>query len=313
MTPFKGKDFLTLADYSQDQLYKILAKGSEFKKLHKVGKLPRLLEGRTVALIFEKPSTRTRVSFEAGIAQLGGHPLILNSNDLQLKRGETVQDTGRTLSRYVDAIVMRTFSQSFLEELAEASEAPVINALTDKYHPCQVLADLLTILEKRDHLAGIKLAYIGDGNNVCHSLLLGGALVGMDVWVATPKGYEPDEDVVKRARSLGRNFRQEIKVLGDPNAAAMMADVIYTDVWTSMGQEEEAEKRKRAFAPYQVNEALLALAKKDALVMHCLPAHRGEEISAEVLDGHRSVIFDQAENRMHVQKALLSLIIGDLR
>ncbi|MDI6799384.1 MAG: ornithine carbamoyltransferase [Actinomycetota bacterium] len=311
MTRLKGKDCLCLAEFTQDQIYKILAKGSEFKKLHWARRLPRLLEGKTVALIFEKPSTRTRVSFEAGVAQLGGHPLVLNTNDLQLKRGESIEDTGRVLSRYVDAIVMRTFSQDSLERLASTSDVPVVNALTDEYHPCQALADLLTILEKRDHLAGIKLAYIGDGNNVCHSLLLGGAMVGVDVWVATPKGFEPSIEVVKVAKGLARNFKQEIRVLNDPKVAAMMADVLYTDVWTSMGQEDEAIKRKRAFAPYQINEALLASAKKDALVMHCLPAHRGEEIEAAVLDGPHSVVFDQAENRLHVQKALLSLLIGD--
>lgn len=311
MIGLKGKDCLTLGELTQDQMYKVLAKGSEFKKLYRAKKLPRFLEGKTVALIFEKPSTRTRVSFEAGIAHLGGYPLILNSNDLQIQRGETIQDTGRVLSRYVDAIVIRTFSQEFIEEIAAAADVPVINALTDLHHPCQALADLMTILEKRDHLAGIKLVYVGDGNNVCHSLLLGGALVGMDVWVATPKGYEPNQGVVDQAKSLARNYKQQIRVINDPKAAVMMADVVYTDVWTSMGQEEESDKRKKVFSPYQVNEELLASAKKNALVMHCLPAHRGEEISAGALDGPHSVIFDQAENRMHVQKALLSLIIGE--
>ena len=307
----KGKDLLSLADFGQDEIYQILAKATELKRLHRLGKSVRSLEGKSVALIFEKPSTRTRVSFEAGISQLGANPIVLHGRDLQLGRGEAIDDTGQVLSKYVDAIVVRTFKQSDLESLAKAASVPVINGLTDDFHPCQALADLLTILEKKDRLAGLKLAYIGDGNNVCHSLILGASHVGLNISVATPFGYEPKEFVVEKAEGMLRNFDHKITVANNPKKAVLKADVVYTDVWTSMGQEAEIEERKKIFAPYQVNSELLSLAKPDALIMHCLPAHRGEEITDDVMGSSNCVIFNQAENRMHAQKALLSLLIGD--
>ncbi|MDO8886115.1 ornithine carbamoyltransferase [Candidatus Oleimmundimicrobium sp.] len=311
MISLKGKDFLTLADFGQDEIYQILAKASKLKRLHRLGEPTHLLKGKSVALIFEKPSTRTRVSFEAGIAQLGAHPVVLHGKDLQLGRGETIEDTGRVLSKYVDAIVVRTFKQSDLENLAKAASVPVINGLTDDFHPCQVIADFLTILEKKDRLAGLKMAYVGDGNNVCHSLMLGASHIGMNLSVATPLGYEPKEYVIKKAKSVLRNINHKIDITNNPKKAVLRADVVYTDVWTSMGQESESEERKKTFLPYQVNSVLLSLAKPDALIMHCLPAHRGEEITGEVMESPNCVVFDQAENRMHAQKALLSLLIGD--
>ncbi len=311
MILLKGKDFLTLADFGQDEIYQILAKATELKRLHRLGKSTRLLDGKSVALIFEKPSTRTRVSFEAGISQLGAHPIVLYGRDLQLGRGETIEDTGRVLSRYVDAIIVRTFKQGDLEKLAKAASVPIVNGLTDEFHPCQILADFLTILEKKDRLAGLNLAYVGDGNNVCHSLILGACHVGLNVSIATPPGYEPNEWVVERAKKAVRNFNHKIYTTNNPKEAVLKADIIYTDVWTSMGQEEEAQERKKILAPYQINSELLSLAKPDALVMHCLPAHRGEEITEDIMESSNCVVFDQAENRLHAQKALLSLLIGD--
>jgi ornithine carbamoyltransferase len=268
------------------------------------------LRGRTVALIFEKPSTRTRVSFEVAVAELGGTPLPLSAADLQLGRGETVEDTGRVLGRYVQALVVRTFGQGRLRALADASGLPVINALTDSEHPCQALADLLTVRDEFDGFDGRTLTYVGDGNNVAHSLLLGAAAVGLGVRVAHPEGYAPDPAVVAAARDLARPHGSEVTVTDDPLAAARGADALYTDVWTSMGQEEESARRLRDFAGYQLDARLLAAAADGAIVLHCLPAHRGEEISAEVLDGPASRVLDQAENRLHVQKAVLAAFVG---
>ncbi len=268
------------------------------------------LRGRTVALIFEKPSTRTRVSFEVAVAELGGTPLPLSAADLQLGRGETVEDTGRVLGRYVQALVVRTFGQGRLRTLADASGLPVINALTDSEHPCQALADLLTVRDEFDGFDGRTLTYVGDGNNVAHSLLLGAAAVGLGVRVAHPEGYAPDPAVVAAARDLARPHGSEVTVTDDPLAAARGADALYTDVWTSMGQEEESARRLRDFAGYQLDARLLAAAADGAIVLHCLPAHRGEEISAEVLDGPASRVLDQAENRLHVQKAVLAAFVG---
>ena len=268
------------------------------------------LRGRTVALVFEKPSTRTRVSFEVGVRELGGTPLPLSSADLQLGRGETVADTGAVLGRYVQAIVIRTFAQSRLEELAASSGVPVVNALTDEEHPCQALADLLTVRDEFGDLTGRTLTYVGDGNNVAHSLLLAGAAVGLGVRVAHPVGYAPDVAIVARARALASAHGSEIMVTTDAREAASGSDVLYTDVWASMGQESESEARAAVFAPYALDATLLALAADDAIVLHCLPAHRGEEIAAEVIDGPRSRVFDQAENRLHVQKAVLAALVG---
>ena len=268
------------------------------------------LRGRTVALIFEKPSTRTRVSFEVAVAELGGSPLPLSATELQLGRGETVEDTGRVLGRYVQALVVRTFGQGRLRTLADASGLPVINALTDAEHPCQALADLLTVRDEFGGFAGRTLTYVGDGNNVAHSLLLGAAAVGLGIRVAHPDGYAPDAAVVAAARELARPHGSEVAVTDDPFAAARGADALYTDVWTSMGQEEESARRLRDFAGYQLDGRLLAAAADGAIVLHCLPAHRGEEISAEVLDGPASRVLDQAENRLHVQKAVLAALVG---
>lgn len=268
------------------------------------------LTGRTVALLFEKPSTRTRVSFEVAVASAGGHPLALSAGELQLGRGETIEDTGRVLSRYVDAVVLRTFEQERLESLAAASEVPVVNALSDFEHPCQCLADLLTIRERRGTLQGVTLTYLGDGNNVVHSLLLGGAKSGMRIRVATPPGFEPIPQVVHRAREIAAATGGAVEVGNEPTEAADGADVLYTDVWASMGQEEEADERSLVFPSYRIEQKIVDLAAPDVLVMHCLPAHRGQEITDEVIDGPRSVVWDQAENRLHTQKALLLRLFG---
>jgi ornithine carbamoyltransferase len=295
------RDFLTVDSLSAQELGKVLDLAEELK-----GDRRRRddLVGKSVAMIFEKPSTRTRISFEVAISELGGHPVILNANDLQLGRGETIEDTAKVLSRYVDAVVVRTFAQSRLEALASAGSIPVINALSDFSHPCQALADLQTIREHRGSLAGVKLAYLGDGNNVAHSLLKAGALAGMHVALGSPAGYEPIPQVVDLAESLAAESGGRVTCTSDPLEAAADADVVYTDVWASMGQEGEAGMRTMLFRPFQVNAHVMEAAKPDALVMHCLPAHRGEEISAEVIDGPNSVVFDQAENRLHSQKAL---------
>jgi ornithine carbamoyltransferase len=269
------------------------------------------LEGRSIALVFEKPSTRTRVSFEVGVAQLGAHPLVISSSELQLGRGETIEDTGRVLSRYVDAIVLRTFEQERLEVLASASSVPVVNSLSDFEHPCQALADLLTVRERLGGPAGRTLAYLGDGNNVAHSLLLAGAKAGMHVRIATPPGFEPIPQVVNRAGEIAAGTGGTVEVLHDPGEAAANADVLYTDAWASMGQEAEAAERELVFRSYQIDEKLVASASADVIVLHCLPAHRGMEITDEVIDGPRSAVWDQAENRLHTQKALL-LFLFDL-
>ena len=269
------------------------------------------LDGASVALLFEKPSTRTRVSFDVGIRELGGHPVVLPAADLQLGRGETLEDTARVLSRYCDALVIRTFAQARVETLAAAGSIPVVNALTDFAHPCQALADLQTIREYKGQLDGVKLCYVGDGNNVAHSLLEAGAMTGMHVAVATPPGYEPDPGVVAAAEEVAEQNGGRVTVTHDPSEAAKDADVLSTDVWASMGQEAEADVRRRAFGPYRVDADLLEVARPDAIVMHCLPAHRGEEITADVLDGQQSVVWAQAENRLHAQKALLVLLLAD--
>ncbi|MFZ3062903.1 MAG: ornithine carbamoyltransferase [Actinomycetota bacterium] len=299
------KDLLTLDELSSAGIEAILALAGELKAKQKDGVKQRLLAGKSIALIFEKPSTRTRISFEVGIFQLGAHPVYLSHQDMQLSRGETIEDTARVLSRYVDAIIVRTFEQADLERMADASTVPVINALTDGYHPCQALTDVFTIKEKKGSFSGLKFAYLGDGNNVCHSLLLAAAKVGLTMWVATPEGFSPREEVVDRAKEIGRKTGSEIVVTREPIMAAENADILYTDVWVSMGDEGKKEARLRVFRPYQVNGELVSHAKEKVLIMHCLPAHRGEEITGDVIDGPNSVVFDQAENRLHAQKALL--------
>jgi ornithine carbamoyltransferase len=269
-----------------------------------------VLHGRTVAMIFEKPSTRTRVSFQVAVSELGGSPLSLSSSELQLGRGETIADTGAVLSRYVHGIVVRTFGQDRLDELASAATVPVVNALTDLEHPCQALADLQTIRAEFGELQGRTLAYVGDGNNVAHSLLLAGAKVGLSVRIGHPEGYAPDGAIVARARELAADSGAQITITLDPVEAVTGADAVYADVWASMGQEDEATERLATFAPYQVTAELFAHTANGAIFLHCLPAHRGEEVTAEVLDGPASRVFDQAENRLHAQKALLAMLLG---
>lgn len=284
--------------------------GSALELKSKNDKSGQQLKGRTLAMIFEKSSTRTRVSFEVGMLQLGGHAIFLSQKDSQLGRGETIADTAMVLSRYVDGIVYRAFSHANMEELAENASVPVINALDDLEHPCQVAADLLTIREHNKSFEGLKLAYMGDGNNVCNSLALGAALVGMDFMAATPMEYRPDAEILKSAETLARKNGVSSKVTTSPQEAAKGADIIYTDTWISMGQECEAQKKGRIMMPYQVDRGMMALANKGCLFMHCLPAHRGSEVTTDVIDGPQSVVFDQAENRMHAQKAILLKLMG---
>ena len=302
------RDLLSVDDLSPGELTSLLDLAAKVKA--QPGDYAERMSGRAVAMIFEKPSTRTRVSFEIAVASAGGHPVPLSPSELQLGHGETIEDTGRVLSRYVDVIVLRTFEQERLEALASAAAVPVVNALSDFEHPCQCLADLLTILEVKGDLAGRTLAYLGDGNNVTHSLLLGGAKVGMHVRAGTPPGFEPIPQVVQRASDIAAETGGSISVTHDPLAASREADVLYTDAWASMGQEEEAEERALVFPAFALDREKLEVAKPDATVMHCLPAHRGQEITDEVIDGPSSVVWDQAENRMHTQKALLLWLLG---
>jgi ornithine carbamoyltransferase len=301
----KGKDFLTLMDISTEDIHYLLTLAAQLKEKQLAGQSYTPLAGKTLAMIFEKPSTRTRVSFEVGMIQLGGSALYLNSNDLQLGRGETIADTARVLSQYVDAIMIRTFAHSKIEELAQYATIPVINGLTDDDHPCQALADLLTIYEVKKTLKGLKLAYVGDGNNVAHALMIAAAKVGMDCTIACPSGYEPKETYVNAAVQIGKQSGATIAVTHDPIEAVADADVIYTDVWTSMGQEQESEQRLAVFQGFQVNDELVKHAKPDYMFLHCLPAHRGEEVAADVIDGPNSYVFQQAGNRLHIQKAIL--------
>lgn len=309
-TTLKGKDLLALYALTKEEIMQILSYAAGLKIKQKRGVSHPVLEGKTLGMIFTKSSTRTRVSFEVGMYQLGGYPLFLSGQELQLGRGETIEDTAKVLSRYVDGIMIRTFAHSDVEELAKYADIPVINGLTDLNHPCQILADFQTIIEHKGVLEGLKLIYVGDGNNVCHSLLNGCAKVGMNISVACPKGYEPDENIVKLALEDAKISGAVIEITDDPVKAVKDADVIYTDVWASMGQEEEHAKRLKIFKPYQVNAELVKNAKPDYLFLHCLPAHRGEEVTAEVIDGPNSVVFDEAENRMHAQKAVLALTMG---
>ena len=295
------KHLLKLIDLEPDEINEVLDLTADLKVKQKAGISHKLLEGKTLGLIFQKSSTRTRVSFEVGMYQLGGHALFLNTNDLQIGRGESIEDTARVLSRYLDGIMIRTYNQSDVEILAKAGSIPVINGLTDFAHPCQILADLLTIKEYKGNLKGLKLAFVGDGNNVANSLIVGGLKVGMQVSIACPCGYTPDKAVLDFAAHYPGGF----VMTDDLKVALKDADVVYTDVWASMGQEDEKHKRAAAFASYQVNEALMATAHPGAIVLHCLPAHKEEEISAAVFEAHADEIFDQAENRLHVQKAVL--------
>jgi ornithine carbamoyltransferase len=297
------KDFISIHDYTSDEVAAIFDLTKQIKATP--DKFRRDLEGQTLGMIFEKSSTRTRVSFEVGMFQLGGHALFLSSRDIQLGRGETIHDTAKVLSRYIDGIMARTFAHKTVTELAEFSTIPIINGLTDLLHPCQGMTDYFTATEHLGDLRGRKMAWIGDGNNMAHSLMYGATKVGMDIWVATPGGYGPDPDVVAKAQADAEAAGTKIVLTNSVEEAAKDADIIETDVWTSMGQEEESARRLRDFEGWQVDSRLMGLAKKEAIFMHCLPAHRGEEVSAEVCDSPQSVIFDQAENRLHVQKAIM--------
>ncbi|MGE0468015.1 MAG: ornithine carbamoyltransferase [Nitrospira sp.] len=305
-----AKDLVDVATMPRKQILDLLRLAASLKKKQRQGIPHRLLVGKTLGLLFQKPSTRTRVSFEAGMNQLGGHALGLPMGDIQLSRGETVSDTARVLSRYLDGIVIRTYDHSIVEEWAAEATMPVINGLTDHSHPCQALSDLLTIQENKGRLKGISLAYIGDGNNVANSLIEVGAKMGMRVVIGCPSGYQPDQRVIDRARMEGQATGAVIEVVENPLVAVKEADVVYTDVWISMGREREQARRLRTLTPYQLNKRLLQRAKPEAIVMHCLPAHRGEEITADVLDGPQSVSIDQAENRLHMQKAILSQLLS---
>jgi ornithine carbamoyltransferase len=302
---------LAVHDLSRAQILALFREAAELKAMRRRGLTAQRLSGKTLGLYFEKPSTRTRVSFEAGMNQLGGQSVFLSVADIQIRRGESVADTARVLSRYLDGLVIRSYDHHSVEEWATNATIPVINGLTDLHHPCQGLSDLFTIREKKQHLKGVKIAYVGDGNNVANSLLEGAAIMGMAISVASPSGYEPDVAIVDWARERSRLTGGSIEILRDPFVAVKGADVLYTDVWISMGHEKEQARRVKVLSPYQLNDRLLAAGKKDAIVMHCLPAHRGQEITTSVLDGPHSVILDQAENRLHVQKAILIRLLRD--
>lgn len=301
----KNRHCLSLSDFSSEELLMLIDLAGQLKK----EKFSSLLLGKSLAMIFEKPSTRTRVSFEVGMTQLGGHALYLNGNDLQIGRGETMADTAKVLSRFVDGIMIRTFDHQSIEELAAAADIPVINGLTNEFHPCQVLADLLTIKEKLGGFSGKTLVYCGDGNNMAHSLMIGAAKVGMNAIVASPQGFRPDVNIVKAAQNIAFETGATVEVAQDPFKAVQTADIIYSDVWKSMG-DGESEDRMRVLTPYQVNLPLFIHAKPTTLFMHCLPAHRGEEVTSDIIDGSQSIVFDQAENRLHAQKALLAALMG---
>jgi len=305
----KGKSLISIHDLTLEEVYEIFDVAKTLKEKLLTGEPHRLLEGKTLGMIFSKPSTRTRISFETGIFQLGGIGMYFGANDLQLKKSESVADTARVLSRYLSGIMIRTFDHQDVIDLAKYGSIPVINGLTDLLHPCQVLTDLFTILEKRRVLKGLKLAYIGDGNNMAHSLLNGCSKVGMDISIASPSGYKPLAEIVNNAKANANYMGSKVEILDDPVAAVKGADIIYTDVWASMGQEQEAADRKKKFMSYQVNDQLVKNAKADYLFMHCLPAHRGDEVTNEVCDSPNSVIFDEAENRLHVQKAIMALVM----
>lgn len=301
----KGRNITSMNDLNREEIGYLLKTAELLKIQRRTGVAHPILQGRTLAMIFEKPSTRTRVSFETGMNQLGGSALYLSSQDTQLKRGESIADTAQVLSRYVDCIMARVFSHDTIVGLAEHSAVPVINGLCDEEHPCQILADLFTIYEKKGKLEGLKLAYLGDGNNVCNSLLLGCAQMGVSIHTAHPEGYFPKEEYVQKAQALAKKTGCTVKIGADPKEAAKDADALYTDVWVSMGQDDNTGDKKKLFRPYQLNTELLQNSNKDAIVLHCLPAHRGEEITDELMDGPHSAVFDQAENRLHAQKAIL--------
>jgi ornithine carbamoyltransferase len=307
----KGKDFLSISDFSTAEILYLLEEAKELKKLQKSGIPHPYLAGKVLGMLFEKSSTRTRVSFEVGMLQLGGHAIFLSPRDIQLGRGESIHDTAKVLSRYLDALMIRTFSHESIQEFAYHADVPIINGLTDPHHPVQVMADLQTIIEYKGKLDGLKLCYVGDGNNnVTHSLIEAAAKVGMHISVASPEKYKPNQEIVAKALEEAKETGSIISIVTDPIEAMTDADVVVTDVWTSMGMEAEAQERLQAFQAYQVNEELCSYAKSDYIFMHCLPAHRGEEVTADIIDGPHSVVFDEAENRLHAQKAILKAVIS---
>ncbi len=305
------KDFISLHDCTQEEITNLLTLALKLKDEQKKGIPHPILKGKTLGMIFSKSSTRTRVSFEVGMVQLGGYPLFLSSSDIQLGRGESIYDTAKVLERFLDGIMIRTFSHQDVLDLAEHADIPVINALTDLLHPCQVLADLQTIYEKKGTLKGLKLAYIGDGNNMAHSLMYGCGKMGIDCAIGSPKGYMPDAEVVENAKEDFNKTGANLLITPDPVEAIKNADVVYTDTWVSMGMEDQKEQRLKLFMPYQVNSSLMKNAKDDAIFLHCLPAYRGYEVTEDVIDGPQSVIFDEAENRLHAQKAIMATLMGN--
>lgn len=305
----KGKNLISIHDLTLEEVNQIFEVSKTLKEKLYTGEQHRVLEGKTLGMIFTKPSTRTRISFETGIYQLGGIGMYFGPNDLQLGKSESISDTAKVLSRYLSGIMIRTFAHQDVIDLAAGASIPVINGLTDLLHPCQVLADLFTILEKKGKLQGLKLAYIGDGNNMAHSLLNGCSKVGIDISIASPSGYKPNAEIVNNAKKNAKYMGSKVEIIDDPVKAVKNADIVYTDVWASMGQEAEAAERKKKFIKYQINPKLVKNAKDDYLFMHCLPAHRGDEVVNEVADSPNSVIFDEAENRLHVQKAIMALVM----
>ena len=304
----KGRSFIDLSDFKRPDLRRIMDLARDLKKKQKAGEPHELLKGKSLAMIFMKPSTRTRVSFEVGMTQLGGHALYLEPGGTQLGRGETISDTAKVLSRYCDVIMARVFAHSDIKDLAKYATVPVINGLSDLHHPCQIMADMMTIEEHKGRLEGLKITYVGDSNNVSNSIMQGCTIMGMNVTIGSPKGYTPVPEIMKNAVALSKEYGTKLEVVGSPAEAVRNADVIYTDTFFSMGQER-AKAKEEALMPFQVNEKLINAAKKDVIVMHCLPAHRGEEIVDAVMDGPHSVVFDQAENRLHAQKAILALLV----
>src|SRR3990170_7144959 len=305
------KDLLAISDLTSEEIEGIFDRTNFLKKGFYAGDIYHPLKGKVLGMVFKKPSTRTRLSFESGMYQLGGNTIFLSSKDLQMDRGESIIDTARIFSIYLDGIVIRTYSQKEVEELAVNASIPVINGLTDLHHPCQILCDMFTIMEKLGRLKGVKIAYVGDGNNIANSWLDGASKMGMNLSISAPPKYKPNSEIVKRAVAVAKKNGGKVELTDDPFEGVRDADIIYTDVWTSMGQEDEYDKRLKDFKGFQVNTKLVGAAKKDCLIMHCLPAHRGEEISADVIDGEKSIVFEEAGNRLHVQKAILEILMGD--
>ncbi len=307
---YAGRDFLSISDLSQNEIQLLLDLAAKLKLESKANTLKRTLTNKVVGLVFEKPSTRTRASFETAIFQLGGAPLYLRADELQLARGEPIKDTARILGDYLNGIVIRTYAHQNLVEFAEYAPVPIINALSDLEHPTQIIGDMLTVVEKKGRLAGLKFVWVGDGNNVCNSWILGGARMGMNLTISCPKGFDPDNEVMKKAEKMSESTKAKIEIVHDPRKAVVGADILYTDVWVSMGQEKGAKKKGQTFKPYQINKKLLSLAKSDCSVMHCLPAHRGMEITDDVLEGPNSIVWQQADNKLHSARAILAAFVG---